>query len=65
MQFALHGLGFSSGAAHFIMSMYVADNNCQRYPLGGQKAKEDAANNVSAKELDTKAEDSVGNAILF
>lgn len=35
VQFALDGLGFSPGAARFKMSIYVADNDCQRYPLGG------------------------------
>lgn len=35
MQFALDSLGFSPGAARFKMSIYVADNDCQRYPLGG------------------------------
>ena len=35
VQFALDGLGFSPGAAHFKMSIYVTGNDCQRYPLGG------------------------------
>ena len=64
-QCALDGRGFSPGAAHFEMSIYVADHDCQRYPLGGRKTKKDAANSVSAKELDTKAGDRVGHAIAY